>query len=89
MTVERLYRLLQKEISQGHGKKPIVVSKTTFIHNCEADGCTLFDIAGVETKWTYNADDDGRIRVNKDGTESGRVRVILYGDSYDPNRREK
>lgn len=78
-TVNQLKKRLDKLIADGHGRLPIVVSKTTFQHNCEGDGVTMLDLAGMGVQRVTQSDGDGGTKWNKDGTESSRLCVILVG----------
>ena len=80
-TVARLHYELGKLIEQGHGRKPVWIDKHTFRHPCEADGCTVLPVAGMEVAWVPMADDDGGTAYNRDGTEKGRVALVLAGDA--------
>jgi RNA-splicing ligase RtcB len=79
-TVNRLISTLVKLRDQGHGRKLVCVSKTTFIHNCESDGVTILEVAGVGLKSVTNSDGYGNTKWNKDGTVSCRFCVVLAGD---------
>lgn len=84
MTVAALHKRLGELIVAGHGRKPVVVKKQSFHHACEDDGVTMLDLYGVEDpRWVYTCDDDGGVKINKDGTEAGRRQVILYGSAKD------
>ena len=89
MTLNQLYRRLGKLIKKGHGRKAVCVDKESFSDNRESDGCTILDIACIDVRWIANADDDGGTKVNKDGTESGRTRVIFEGSSYSPEKKSQ
>lgn len=88
-TVARLHKLLGALIDQGHGRKPVLVNKETFYDPREDDGCVLLKIFGVEgPRWICTADDDGGVKVNKDGTEAGSQVVVLYGCLHEPKSSE-
>ena len=80
-TVNQLKKRLDKLIADGYGRIPIVVSKTTFQHNCEGDGVTVLDLAGMGIQRVTNSDGDGGTKWNKDGTESSRLCLMLVGDT--------
>jgi hypothetical protein len=88
MTVAALYKRLGALIEAGHGRKPVAVNKTSFTHNCEDDGTVILDLQGVEGPiWIGTSDDDGGTKWNKDGTESGKQLVVLYGNNLQPEDR--
>lgn len=78
-TVASLHKALGKLIEQGEGRKSVCVDKSSFSDPCESDGVTILDIAGLGIEWIYNADGDGGIKINKDGSESGRDILVLVG----------
>ncbi len=87
MTVAALHNL-GALIEAGHGRKPVAVNKASFTHNCEDDGTVILDLQGVEGPiWIGTSDDDGGTKWNKDGTESGKKLVVLYGNSLQPEDR--
>jgi hypothetical protein len=80
MTVAALHKRLGELIAAGHGRKPLCVNKPTFYDACESDGAVILEVHGVEgPRWIPTADDDGGTKWNKDGTESGKKIVVLYG----------
>ena len=80
-TVNQLKKRLDKLIAEGYGRTPIVVSKTTFTHNCEGDGVTILDLTGIGIQRIPNSDGDGGWKFNRDGTESSRICLVLVGDA--------
>lgn len=80
MTVARLHKLLGKLVEKGHGRKPVCIDKRTFSHPLENDGCTILGVDAIEgPRFIPNCDDDGGFKENSDGTESGRMTVVLKG----------
>jgi len=79
ITVSNLHKRLCSLIESGHGRKPVVVDKSSFTHNCEGDGITILDLAGLGIVCVPQGDGDGAIKVNKDGTESCRTCLVLVG----------
>lgn len=80
MTVGKLHKLLGQLVDQGHARKPVCINKNTFRHPLEDDGAVILGVEAVTgPKWIGNADDDGFTKENADGTESGRMTVILEG----------
>jgi hypothetical protein len=84
MTVSRLHKLLGALIDAGHGRKPVMVDRSTFSDPRDNDGLILLPPWDVRSEWVGNADDDGGVKMNRDGTESGRVCVVIVGDCADP-----
>jgi hypothetical protein len=80
-TVNQLKKRLDKLVADGFGRLPVVVSKSTFTHNCEGDGVTILDVTGAGKVLITNADDDGGTKFNKDGTESSRMCFMLVGSA--------
>lgn len=82
ITVAKLHRLLGEIIDLGDGRKPVCIDKSTFTHPLEGDGCTIIGIEFVDGPlWICNADDEGGVKENADGSESGRMTVVLKGGS--------
>jgi hypothetical protein len=81
VTVARLHKELGKLVASGHGRKKVCVAKDTFRDNREGDGCTILDVAGLGIKWVNLADDDGCMKINRDGSEAGNTVLILAGSS--------
>lgn len=79
----KLHKLLTKLVSAGHGRKPVLVSKTTFSAPLEADGVTRLDVEDVvgpeAVPW---ADGDG-YTMRDNGAERLKVAVTLVGDFYE------
>lgn len=84
MTLNELHKRLTKLIEQGHGRRRVSVDKPSFQDNRESDGCTILPICQVYAQWIPDADDDGGIATNKDGTEHGRVTVVIGGSTAEP-----
>lgn len=80
-TVARLHKELGKLIEQGHGRRIVAVDKDSFRHNCEGDGVTILDLAGLGITAVHNSDGDGGQKFNKDGTESMSMMLVLAGSS--------
>lgn len=80
-TVNQLKKRLDELVANGQGRLPVVVSKSTFTHNCESDGVTILDVTGSGTVRVTNSNDDGGTKCNKDGSESSRLCYMLVGDA--------
>lgn len=81
ITVNQLHKMLGKLIADGAGRRPVCVDKSSFRHNCEADGVAIFDVHSCEPKsvlWWNNDTDDC---LNKDGTERHKKVVVLAGNA--------
>lgn len=84
MTVNQLSRLLFNLVETGHGRKPVCIDKASFTDPRENDGPMILPVCEIELKFVNDADDDGGIAINKDGTERGRTTCVLGGSSYSP-----
>lgn len=80
MKVRTLHKLLTNMIYAGHGHKPVVINKSTFKHPLESDGVVMLDVRGAEVSVITIADGDGFTIENKDGSERGKIVVMLFGD---------
>jgi hypothetical protein len=80
-TVNQLKKRIDQLVADGFGRLPVVVSKSTFEHNCEGDGVTILDVTGSGKVRIPNASDDGGTKWNKDGTESSRLCFMLVGSA--------
>lgn len=88
-TVAALHKALGQLVAAGHGRKPVCIDKETFTDRLEIDGATILDVASVDgPKWIYKMDDDGGVKINADGSESGRFTVVLKGVSYEHQAKE-
>ena len=81
MTVGQLHKQLTKMIADGHVRKSVTISKTTFRHPCEGDGQTILPVYGLDLEWVLTGDDDGGTKLRKDGSECGSWQVVITGGS--------
>lgn len=80
MTALKMHHLLGKLIDAGHGRKPVCIDKGSFSHALEQDGCLILGVEKVDGPLLICAsDEDGGSKLNADGTESGRMTVVLKG----------
>lgn len=87
MTVSRLHKLLGALIDAGHGRKPVLVDRSTFSDPRDNDGLILLPPWTVQgPRWIPTADDDGGTKWNRDGTEAGKQCVVIVGDCAEPER---
>lgn len=81
MQVRTLHALLGQLIEQGQGYKPVCINKGSFRHVLEEDGAVILDVRGVTgPRFILTTDDDGGTKWNADGSEAGRMTVVLVGD---------
>ncbi len=78
MTLSRLIKELQK-LEAEHGRCKVCVDKNTLYDGNET--FSVCRIKSVQSQWVYNASDDGGVKYNKDGTESGSTTIVLCGES--------
>lgn len=79
ITIGKLHKILGEMIENGHARKPVTIDKETFTHNLESDGVSILPVESAKIKWIRLADDDGGVKTNKDGSESGRYNLVLTG----------
>jgi hypothetical protein len=80
MTVARLAKELQRLIGEGHGRKPVLVDRSTFSDPRDNDGLLMLPPWQVQgPRWIPTADDDGGTKWNKDGSEAGKLCVVIVG----------
>lgn len=79
MTINGLKKILDKLCADGRGRYAVCVDKDTFRHPCEADGTTILNVETVDFEPVLQSDDDGGIKINKDGTESHRQCLVFKG----------
>lgn len=82
MTLNRLCKILNSLRAQ-HGRCRVSVDKSSFQHNCENDGTVILMVNGVDVRWIRDGGEDGGFVENKDGSERGRITVIIFGDAYE------
>lgn len=85
MTVAKLHKLLGEMIAQGHGRRSVLVNKSTFTSNLEADGVVILEVCGVIPHTGTYADGDGFTAVRRDGRECTMSCVLIYGVSGEPS----
>lgn len=81
MTLNRLHKLLSTLIEEGYGRREVCISKETFTHNLEGDGCTVLPICRVDTQIIEMMDGDGFADLKANGTVKDRLLVVLGGAS--------
>ncbi|CAK0767543.1 conserved hypothetical protein [Gammaproteobacteria bacterium] len=81
MTAIKLHKLLGQLIEAGHGRKNIMVDKSSFQHPCEEDGVVILDIHKVMVRSYPIYDDDGDSKFRKDGTECYHNNIVITGGS--------
>jgi hypothetical protein len=85
MTVARLHKLLGALIDSGHGRKPVLVDRSTFSDPRDNDGLIMLPPWTVQgPRWIPWADDDGGTKWNRDGSEAGKQCVVIVGDCAEP-----
>ena len=79
MTVNALYRKLQKLCRDGHGRRRVSIDKSTFTHPLEADGAVVLDIESVHVRSVPQVDDDGFQRYDSRGRGVEYLTLVLSG----------
>jgi hypothetical protein len=82
MNLGQLHKALSVLVEQGHSRKPVCINKASFSSRLEEDGAVIIEVAScVGVVFIQNADDDGDLKFNQDGSQSGSYTVVLQGDS--------
>ena len=79
MTLAQLTKQLQRLVDKGHGRTHVVINKSTFKNNLEADGCCMFDIEAVHVGRWIILDENG-YHIHADEQEHWREGIVLTGD---------
>lgn len=87
MTLNQLYKQIGKLLAEdkNRGRRPVLVAKDTFTHNCEGDGQTILPVDKLVMDAILVGDPDGGTMTNKDGSERYQRAAILVGWSYNPS----
>lgn len=83
LTVNQLHKMLGKLVEEGNGRLPVCVSKSTFTHPCEDDGCTILNAYGVRVERVLIADGDGGMQFTQSGHEVSQRTALIFGYSDD------
>lgn len=84
MTLNKLKKIIDGLIAEGHGRRLVCINKDTFTHPLEGDGCVILPIDRVIVDSVLQIDDDGGTKELADGSEAYRINVIMVGDDYEP-----
>ena len=79
MKVKTLHRILGDMIRLGCGHKSVCIDKETFVHALESDGAVILQVETAKLETHEMIDDDGGLKVNKDGTNTSRTALVLRG----------
>lgn len=80
MTIKALHAQLERLLVLGHGRKRVMIDKSTFSHPLESDGAVILDVMSAGVVSYPMLDDDGGIRIRKDRSESCHTSLVLRGD---------
>ena len=73
MNIQELYEITGQLVKAGKGKKEVCISKDTFTHPLEADGCKILPVEIAELAGHELMDDDGGM------TDEVKTSLVLYG----------
>lgn len=83
MTINKLQKYLADLVAEGHGRKKVMIDKSSFRHPLESDGCLILPVDEA-TIFRFNlADDDGGTKVTTRGVECMQSALVLYGKDRD------
>jgi hypothetical protein len=89
MTIFQLKKIIDQHIKNGHGRKLVYVDKGTFRDPRESDGCVILPALGATMQVYGLCDDDGGMKIKKDGSESIRQSLVIYGYSKEIGKKAK
>ncbi len=73
MNIAELHEITGQLVKAGKGKREVLVSKDTFTHPLEADGCKILPVEIAELHAYELMDDDGGF------TDEQKVSLVLFG----------
>ena len=79
MTINQLHKLTGALIAKGAGRRSVCISKDTFKHPLESDGCMILPVEAAELRVIEIADDDGGVATLADGTVKTRAFLVMAG----------
>jgi hypothetical protein len=85
MTINKLHKLLGGLITEGQGRRKVMIDKSTFRHALEADGCSILPIEQAEVICYGISDDDGGTKVTARGVECQETSLVLFGNNRNDN----
>jgi len=85
MTVGRMHRILSRLMHEGNSRRRVYIDKDSFRHPCEGDGIVILPVESIKLRWFPVGDDDGGIKILKDGTESISAGIVM-GGGYEVER---
>jgi len=82
MTVNQLYKILDKLVREGHGRKrmEVCIDKASFESNLEPDGVCILPVESASVKAVPVADGDGFTQYRADGSERLSTTLVLIGE---------
>jgi hypothetical protein len=84
VTVNKLHKILTELIAKGHGRNTVYVDEPTFHSHPDGDEYGMLDISGVKgPEFVVSTGHNGEPKLRIDGSECGKMAVILYGCMHD------
>ncbi len=83
MTIGKLQKHLAKLVAEGHGRKQVLIDKSSFRHPLESDGCMILPVEEATILRFNICDDDGGTKVTTRGVECTQSGFVLYGNNRD------
>lgn len=83
MTINKLNKYLTALVAEGHGRKQVMIDKSSFRHPLETDGCMILPVHEATVHRFNLADDDGGTKVTTRGVECTQSALVLYGNDRD------
>lgn len=80
MTIKQLHKITGELIAKGAGRRSVCISKDTYKHPLEADGCVILPVETAELRVIEISDDDGGAATLANGQIKTRTTLVLSGD---------
>lgn len=81
MTINQLHKITGELIAAGAGRRSVSISKDTYKHPLESDGCVILPVESAGLRVIEISDDDGGTATLANGQVKTRITLVLSGDS--------
>lgn len=85
MTINQLYKRIEKLIEHGFGRRTVCIDKSKCSHVLESDGVVIIPISKAEIMTHEMADDDGGLKELKSGKVATRTALVIEAQHGTPS----